>query len=51
MADSPRLPAVVLAAGFSRRMGRCKLTLPLDGSRWSAGSCAPHWRPGLPPSS
>ncbi|WP_300683851.1 NTP transferase domain-containing protein, partial [uncultured Bilophila sp.] len=31
MADSPRLPAVVLAAGFSRRMGRCKLTLPLDG--------------------
>ena len=25
------LPAVVLAAGFSRRMGRCKLTLTLDG--------------------
>lgn len=31
MADSPCLPAVVLAAGFSRRMGCCKLTLPLDG--------------------
>ena len=25
------LPAIVLAAGFSRRMGRCKLTLTLDG--------------------
>lgn len=25
------LPAVVLAAGFSRRMGRCKLTLTLNG--------------------
>lgn len=25
------LPGLVLAAGFSRRMGRCKLTLPLDG--------------------
>ena len=31
MAHSPRLPAVVLAAGFSRRMGCCKLTLPFDG--------------------
>ncbi len=29
-ARSP-LPAIVLAAGFSRRMGRCKLTLTLDG--------------------
>ena len=27
----PILPAIVLAAGFSRRMGRCKLTLTLDG--------------------
>lgn len=26
-----RLPVVVLAAGFSRRMGRCKLTLPFEG--------------------
>lgn len=25
------LPAIVLAAGFSRRMGRCKLTLTLNG--------------------
>lgn len=25
------LPGLILAAGFSRRMGRCKLTLPLDG--------------------
>lgn len=25
------LPAIVLAAGFSRRMGHCKLTLTLDG--------------------
>ncbi len=28
---SSTLPALVLAAGFSRRMGRCKLTLKLDG--------------------
>lgn len=26
-----RLAAVVLAAGYSRRMGRCKLTLPFEG--------------------
>ena len=28
---SPNTPAIVLAAAFSRRMGRCKLTLTLDG--------------------
>ena len=31
MTIPPILPAIVLAAGFSRRMGRCKLTLTLDG--------------------
>jgi molybdenum cofactor cytidylyltransferase len=36
---------IVLAAGLSRRMGRAKLLLPLDGKplvRWSVEGLAPH---------
>ncbi|MEI3478270.1 MAG: NTP transferase domain-containing protein [Bilophila sp.] len=51
MADSPRLPAVVLAAGFSRRMGRCKLTLPLDGEPLVRRVVRAALEAGLAPSS
>lgn len=39
------IAAVVLAAGLSRRMGRRKLLLPLEGKplvRWSVDALAPH---------
>jgi molybdenum cofactor cytidylyltransferase len=38
MADSPRIAGVVLAAGRSRRMGRSKALLSLDGETFLGGS-------------
>jgi molybdenum cofactor cytidylyltransferase len=39
------IAGIVLAAGLSRRMGKAKLTLPLDGKpiiRWSVEGLRPH---------
>lgn len=46
MTIPPILPAIVLAAGFSRRMGRCKLTLTLDGEPLVRRPSALRWTPG-----
>ena len=43
--DDPVIAAIVLAAGFARRMGRQKLLLDLNGKpvvRWSVDGVLPH---------
>ena len=45
--DIPVIAAIVLAAGFARRMGRQKLLLDLNGKpvvRWSVDGALPHVR-------